>query len=258
MMKVSTDKFKLQHQQAQALMICNVWDAASAKQAEQLGFQAIGTSSAAIANMLGYADGEQMNFEELLFVVKRIKACTSLPFSVDMEAGYSEDPLEVAAYITALSELGVVGINIEDSNCDGERKLVAANQFAGFLASIKGQLNKDKIDIFINARTDSFILGMEDAVAETQRRAHLYAAAGADGLFVPCLTQEADIQAVVSETELPVNIMCMPELTDFKRLSALGVKRISMGNFLFDLLQDEFSASLKQITQASSFKPIFA
>mgnify|MGYP003871498709 FL=1 len=239
-------------------MICNVWDVASAKAAEKQNFKAIGTSSAAIASMLGYEDGEQITFEELLFIVKRIVACSKLPLTVDIEAGYSEDPLVTANYIKMLAEVGVVGVNVEDSQVNETRQLKNANTFAGYLLAIKGQLVKDQIDIFINVRTDVFLLGEGDAVAETQRRAKLYEAAGADGLFVPCITQTEDILSVINATELPVNVMCMPELPDFKTLAGLGVKRISMGNFLFDKLQGSFGVILNDIQRDKSFKSVFS
>ncbi|MCJ8299839.1 MAG: isocitrate lyase/phosphoenolpyruvate mutase family protein, partial [Pseudomonadales bacterium] len=186
---MKTQQFNVLHQQATPLMICNVWDVASSLTAEKLGFIAIGTSSAAIASMLGYEDGEEIAFEELLFIVKRILSCSKLPLTVDIEAGYSQDPLLTAAYIKTLAEVGVVGINIEDSRVTDTRKLIDANSFAGYLSAIKGQLVKDKIDIFMNVRTDTFLLGKENALAETQKRARLYEMAGADGLFVPCITQ---------------------------------------------------------------------
>ncbi|NRA20694.1 MAG: isocitrate lyase/phosphoenolpyruvate mutase family protein [Oceanospirillaceae bacterium] len=250
-------KFNALHQQATPLIICNVWDAASAKTAEKLHFSAIGTSSAAIASMLGYEDGEQMSFEELLFIVKRIAISSALPLTVDIEAGYSQDPLTTVAYIKSLVEAGVVGINIEDSKVNQTRALVDANSFAGYLSAIKGQLVKDQIDVFINVRTDTFLLGQEDALFETQKRAKLYEIAGADGLFVPCITKTADIAAVVKATAMPVNVMCMPDLPDFKSLTNLAVKRISMGNFLFDKLSSEFENTLNSILEDQSFKAVF-
>lgn len=254
---MKSHKFNALHQQSSPLIICNVWDVTSAKTGEKLGFNAIGTSSAAIASMLGYEDGEQMTFEELLYMVKRIVACSNLPLTVDIESGYSSDPLKTAYNIKTLADIGVVGINIEDSKVNGTRTLVDANSFAGYLSAIKGQLVKDQVDIFINVRTDTFLLGEEDALAETQKRASLYEVAGADGLFVPCITQNDDIQAIVSSTKLPINVMCMPNLPDFESLKALGAKRISMGNFLFDKLQADFEERLTQIQQANSFQSIF-
>lgn len=252
--------FTLLHQQSTPLLLCNVWDVASAKTAEQLGFSAIGTSSAAIARMLGYADGEHMPFEELLFIVKRITACSDLPLTVDIEAGFSDDAQITAVYIKALAQVGVVGINIEDSKVNKtseERVLMNENSFAGYLSALTTQLVKDNIIVFINVRTDTFLLGVEEALQETQKRAKLYQAAGADGLFVPCIVETEAIEKVVSSTTLPVNVMCMPVLPDFDTLKLLGVKRISMGNFLFDALQDDLSARLSKIQQTDSFQPVF-
>ena len=254
---MSTTLFNTLHQQSSPLMICNVWDVSSAKIAEKLNFKAIGTSSAAIASMLGYEDGEQMSFDELLFIVKRIATSSKLPLSVDIEAGYSQDPLVTAGYIKTLVEAGIVGINIEDSKIDGTRTLMNANSFAGYLSALKGQLLKDQIDIFINVRTDTFLLGKEDALAETKKRVKLYEKAGADGFFVPCITQAADVEAIVKTTTIPVNVMCMPDLPDFKLLTKLGVKRISMGNFLFDKLSNEFENTLNSILEDQSFKTVF-
>jgi 2-methylisocitrate lyase-like PEP mutase family enzyme len=238
-------------------MICNVWDVSSAKIAEKLNFKAIGTSSAAIANMLGYEDGEHIPFEELLFIVKRIATSTKLPLTVDIEAGYSHDPLITAGYVKALVEAGIVGINIEDSKVDETRTLIDANSFAGYLSAVKGQLLKDQIGVFINVRTDTFLLEQEDALAETKRRMKLYEIAGADGFFLPCITKVEDVEAIVKATTLPVNVMCMPDLPDFKTLTTLGVKRISMGNFLFDKLSNEFENILNAIMKKQSFKTIF-
>ncbi len=256
---MKSNEFKALHHKTSPLIICNVWDVASAKTAEKLGFSAIGTSSAAIASMLGYPDGEQMAFDELLFVVKRIAACSNLPLSVDIEAGFSQDPIQTAQYIKALADVGVgvVGINIEDSKVNAARTLIDANSFAGFLSAIKGQLSKDKLDVFINVRTDTFLLGVENMEAETKMRAHLYEVAGADGLFVPCISQKDDIQAITNSTKLPVNVMCMPNLPDFSFLESLGVKRISMGNFVFDKLQSDLEVRLSQIQQSNSFQAIF-
>lgn len=82
--------FNALHHQNHPLIIANVWDASSALAAQQAGYHALGTSSAAIASLPGYEDGEGMHFDELLFIVTRIKAVTTLPLSVDLEAGYGD------------------------------------------------------------------------------------------------------------------------------------------------------------------------
>lgn len=62
------------HNQHEPLLIANVWDAASAVAAQEAGYQALGTSSAAIASTLGYEDGQGMPFDALFYMVTRIQA----------------------------------------------------------------------------------------------------------------------------------------------------------------------------------------
>lgn len=76
--------FALLHQQDGPLLLANVWDVTSARAAQAAGYQAIGTSSAAIAAMYGYADGDGISFAELRHLVVRLRACCSLPLTVDM------------------------------------------------------------------------------------------------------------------------------------------------------------------------------
>lgn len=240
------------HTQDTPLVICNVWDAKSTLVAEDLGFLAVGTSSAAIASTLGYNDGEEMSFDELLFIVKRIVASTSLPVTVDIEAGYSHDQYVITDHINKLADIGVAGINVEDSLVKGERALQDADKFASRLQHITSNT-----DIFINVRTDTFLLGIENALEITLHRTNLYERAGADGIFVPCITAPNDIQAVAQATSLPLNVMCMPDLPNFETLTGLGVKRVSMGNFLFDVMYSHHNAVLKAIQEDQSFKAVF-
>ncbi|MEO9965751.1 MAG: isocitrate lyase/phosphoenolpyruvate mutase family protein [Reichenbachiella sp.] len=249
--------FKKLHENSQPLLIANVWDVASAKTAEKLGNQALGTSSAAIASMLGYQDGEEMRFEELEYIVQRICTAISIPLSVDLESGYSQDPAVISNHIQRLAALGVVGVNIEDSQVEKERDLLSATQFASCISEVKKKLESRGIDMFINARTDSFLLGRSDAVEESVRRIAQYEKAGVDGIFIPCAYQEHDIKAIVDCTKLPVNVMCMPGLPSFAILKDWGVKRISMGNFLFDKMQTNHYQILGQIIEDNSFQKVF-
>ena len=79
--------FKELHQQGEAIVIGNVWDAASACIAEKVGYQAIGTSSAAIASSRGLEDGESISFDEIFKIVQEIISKTSIPLTVDIEGG---------------------------------------------------------------------------------------------------------------------------------------------------------------------------
>ncbi len=158
-------KFKELHNQKNPLIIGNVWNVQSAKVYEKLSFQAIGTSSAAIAHSLGYEDGEQVPFSELLFIVEKISKSITLPLSVDIEFGYGNTATEIANNIISLEKLGVVGINIEDSFFEnGERKLKDRLQFCQLLQEVKYILTQQGISIFINARCDAFLLNLPNAL----------------------------------------------------------------------------------------------
>jgi 2-methylisocitrate lyase-like PEP mutase family enzyme len=223
--KTNDITFKKLHQQAAPLLIANVWNAHTAALAEKAGFQAVATSSHAIANALGHEDGEEMSVQELLFIVKRIKSAVRIPVSVDFEAGYSNDPMEVAEAVKQLADLGVSGINLEDGIVqDGKRLLGDAD-----LLVEKIKVIKSSIDIFINARTDTFTTQHPHALEEAIRRAQLYQTAGADGIFVPLIEKEEDIKSFVEQVNLPLNVFTTSNLPRYEQLAALGVKRISHG-----------------------------
>ncbi|WP_330960729.1 isocitrate lyase/PEP mutase family protein [Photobacterium sp. 53610] len=250
-------EFKQLHQRTTPFIIGNVWDAASACCAQQAGYQALGTSSAAIASLLGYEDGEHIPFAELVFMVRRIAAVSKLPLSVDIEAGFSRNPEVIAHHIQQLAALGVVGINLEDSRVDADRTLVPAEEFAAIVSAVKAILQQHQTEVFLNVRCDAFLLGSVHACAETVKRAQIYQRAGADGLFVPCLTQADDIKAVVAASTLPVNVMAMPDLPCFEVLAGLGVKRISSGNFAHDAMHRHLLNQLVEMKQSGSCKSLF-
>lgn len=242
------------HHQNIPLLLANVWDAASARAAEQAGYPALGTSSAAIAQMLRYADGEGMSFDELFYIVTRIKSVTVLPLSVDVEAGFGESAKEIAGNLKRLSTLGIAGVNLEDSSVvNGVRQLDDARVFAEKLKAIRVEVT----DMFINVRTDPYLLGHEQALQETLTRGKMYQQAGADGFFVPCVTAEQDIATLSREVALPLNVMCMPKLPDFRTLAKLGVKRISMGNFVHASVQATLEKTLRNIDKQQSFAGVF-
>jgi 2-methylisocitrate lyase-like PEP mutase family enzyme len=254
----NTDLFFQLHHQQEPLLIANVWNAQSAMIYEQLGFKAIATSSAAVAEANGYKDGEQIPFDEYLYVIKRIIASTKIPLSVDMETGFGDTNEEVVDNLVQLHKLGVAGINIEDSRIEnGKRKIHDVAWFADKLSVITRSLKSKNIRMFINVRCDTFILGLNDALAEATRRMNIYEQTGVDGIFLPCITSVADIKAAVSSTKLPLHVLCMPDLPDFKTLENAGVRRISMGDFAYAYLYKELGNVSRQILADGNFSALF-
>ncbi len=250
--------FKDLHNHNSPLLLGNVWDVQGALLFQKLGFKAIGTSSAAIATSLGYEDGESMPFGELLRIVKSIQSKVEIPLTVDIEGGYSREISELIDNIVALHKLGVVGINIEDSITNTQREILIAEDFSKIIQSIKSCLLKSSINMFLNVRTDAYIMGLKNPFEETLKRIELYEKSGADGIFIPCIVQENEIKKAVESTILPVNVMCMPDLPNFKNLETLGVKRISMGPFLYNNAIEKLENSINNIVSNKSFDTLFS
>lgn len=251
-------EFKLLHEQTSPLLIGNVWDVHSALIFERMNFKALGTSSAAIANSLGYEDGEQICFEELYTTVKSISAKVTIPLTVDIEAGYSRDTKTIIENIVALNQEGVVGINLEDSITEnGSRKMVDSRSFSETIKRVKQSLFKQGINMFLNVRTDPYIIGLDNALEESITRAKLYEIAGADGIFVPCIAGENDIKTLVNSVSLPVNVMATPSLPPFSKLEELGVKRISMGPLAYNKMNEHAKRILDNIQNNQSFDCLF-
>lgn len=251
------EKFKNLHHSSGLFVLPNAWNAKSALLFQENNFPAIATSSAAVAVSLGYADGEEMPFSDYLFIISRIASSLKIPLSVDIETGYGKSGEEIYNNILKLVDLGVVGINIEDSIIHKSGRVLKDEKlFAKTVEYIKNKLVADNLNLFINIRCDTYILNVENKNQETIKRLKVYESTGADGIFLPCIANEEDIAEAVSNTRLPLNVMCIPGLPDFETLNKLGVKRASMGPFLFNQVYKNVTESSQAITIAKSFSPI--
>jgi 2-methylisocitrate lyase-like PEP mutase family enzyme len=210
------------------LILPNIWDVAGARLLESLGAKAVATTSGGVAWSLGYQDGGDMSAALQARLAGEIVRAVKIPVSVDFEAGYSDKPSAVAENLKPLIEAGISGINIEDGT---DAPVLLAKK----IEAIKKMTSSLGVDIFLNTRTDVYL---QDLVAdkkklhETLARAAAYQSAGADGLFVPGLTDIADIAQITAGTELPVNLMASPDLPKMAELAKLNVRRLSAGTAL--------------------------
>lgn len=229
--------FRELHVNKLPLRLPNAWDAGSARLIESLGAAAVATTSAGMAWSLGYRDGRKSSTDEVIAAAGRIARVLSVPLSIDVENGYSDDPAEVANTVLRLVDLGVAGINIEDGTDDLEllvRKIDA----------IKVTVAKKGADIFVNARCDVFLASLVEKarmVDESIHRGTLYAAAGADGFFLPAIKEAKDIRSVSSALSLPLNAMAIPGLADAVQLGEWGVRRLSAGGAIAQIMWRETS-----------------
>jgi 2-methylisocitrate lyase-like PEP mutase family enzyme len=219
------------HKKGDPLVIFNAWDVATAKAIAKAS-PAVATSSAAVASALGYADGENTPFDVVTGLVLRMTAAVSVPVSIDLEAGYGDTPDAAAESAAIILEAGAIGINIEDGLSGGKRQLVSPEQHAAKIKAVRDSAQKLRIPMFINARTDPFLLEFgspDECLNEAAKRAKVYADAGADGIFVPGLTDLALIEKFAQLTPLPVNIMVTQGVPEIRDLARVGVRRVSLG-----------------------------
>ena len=258
-MSSNFQKFKQLHQQSDLLVLPNAWNAKSASIFEEKQFPAVATSSAAVAESLGYRDGEGMPFMDYLFIINRIVSAIRVPLTVDIEMGYGKTNAEVYTNILKLVELGVAGINIEDSIINqSKRTLKDTKTFGSTIEYIKNRLETEQLQLFINIRCDTYLLNIEKKREETIKRLKVYETTGADGIFLPCISNENDIVEAVNNTKLPVSVMCIPGLPGFAALNKLGVKRVSMGPFMFNKIYDNIGRLSETIDTSKNFSLILS
>ncbi len=223
---MSGQLFRNLHQGPGILLLPNAWDALTARLIESLGAKAIATTSAGLAWSRGYPDGNALPMDQLIAAIRDIACVIRVPLTVDIEAGYSHHPAEVARLVARVLALGVAGINIEDG--EGSPDLLCQK-----IAAIRDQAHSGA-EVFINARTDVHLRGLargEAATEEVIRRATRYRAAGCDGLFVPGLATADGMAAISAAIEpMPLNIMAVADLPSMDTLEKSGVRRLSSGS----------------------------
>jgi 2-methylisocitrate lyase-like PEP mutase family enzyme len=218
------------HDGPEPLLLANAWDAATAVLVESSGFPAVATTSGGVAQALGFEDGEKTPAEQMLAAVGRMAAAVDLPVTADLERGYGLSPEELVA---GMLDAGIVGLNYEDTDhAAGGKTLVDAAEQAEALAAIRAAADAAGVHLVINARVDTFVRGVDDALEEALRRGRLYLDAGADCVYPIFLKDEAAIGRMVEELDAPVNALLIPDAPPLPRLRELGVRRISVGSGL--------------------------
>jgi 2-methylisocitrate lyase-like PEP mutase family enzyme len=247
------------HHASQPLILINAWDAASAAMVEHCGLPAVATSSAAMANSLGFPDGQYLPWEQMLDAVARVCRAVKVPVTADIESGFASNVTALETSITQIIQAGAVGVNLEDlmpSQSENVRHgsplfplpvQIARIQAARRVAQAAG------IHLVINARTDAYWQAGVDpaeAMRNTLERAKAYLQAGADCIFIPGLRNPDHIRTIIDylranpppidplpadrlsieHGEPAINILAGPGVPSIPELAKLGVKRVSYGS----------------------------
>lgn len=221
------------HHAPRILILANAWDVISARMVEQLGFPAVATTSAGVAAVLGYPDGQRIPRKEMLEFVARIARGVSVPVTADMEAGYCTTPSEMAEMAREVLAAGVVGLNLEDVTGDDDSSQVEIELQAEKIAAVRDASASAGVSLVINARTDVYLMPIGPAETRFERtveRLRAYRHAGADCVFAPGIRDAETIEKLVRAVDAPLNILLQPGGPSVVELEKLGVARASIGS----------------------------
>jgi 2-methylisocitrate lyase-like PEP mutase family enzyme len=227
------ERFAALHAREGGFLMPNAWDGTSALLLKHAGFEALGTSSAAIASSLGRLDGRHaVSREEHLEHAALLGTLTDLPINGDFEDGYGATPSDVAATVEAAIASGLAGIGIEDTSGDPSTPI---RDFDDAVARLRAAANVAKGRIVLTGRTDNFLHGRLD-LDDTIKRLVAFAEVGADVLYAPYPPDMDAVHAIVKAVApKPVNILVgtMSGTLPWRELQRAGVKRVSMGSALY-------------------------
>ena len=242
------------HRPGTPLLLPNAWDVATAKAVVAAGFPVVATTSAGVAEALGYHDHEGAPGDEMLAAAARIARGVDVPVTVDAEAGYGMEPAELVA---ALHSMGAAGCNLEDTDHSTET-LRDPDQHAAWLRAVREAADADSYPLVINARVDVFLgpflagagPGTQDElVPDALRRANAYLEAGIDCVY-PITLWEADaLRRFMSEVHGAVNVVRLPQAPSLAELAELGVARVSWGHLLYRGAMARFAEELASLKE---------
>jgi 2-methylisocitrate lyase-like PEP mutase family enzyme len=246
-------RFHALHQRDRAFIIPNPWDSGTAKMLALLGFEALATTSAGYAFSTGLQDGA-VGRDAMLKHVAEITAATDLPVSADLENGFGDSPETCAETIRLAAATGLAGGSIEDVRPRPEGTLYDFEHAVERVRAAAEAAHALPEPFVLTARAENFIAGNPD-LRDTIRRLQAFQEAGADVLYAPGLKTREDIAAVVSSVHRPVNVVMglSGVQLDLATLSAIGVKRVSVGSSLSRAALTAFLRAAREMQQHGTF-----
>jgi 2-methylisocitrate lyase-like PEP mutase family enzyme len=251
------ERFAALHARPGAFVIPNPWDAGTARILAGLGFEALTTTSAALAFTLGKRDGDgTVTREETLANCKMIVEATDLPVAGDLQNGFGHAPEAAAETIRMAAGVGLVGGSIEDASGDPGQPLYEFQHAVERVAAAARAARALPFRFMLVGRAEGLLFGGK--VDDCIRRLQAFEAAGADVLYAPGLRRAEDIRTVCASVKKPVNVLMGPDWMEEHPLSitdlaALGVKRVSVGSALSRAAQGAFTRAAQAIRELGTF-----
>ena len=228
MVNADMDRLAQRLHAKQILVAPGIYDALTAVVAERSGFEMVFLSGSAVAaSQLGRPDVGLTTMSEMTQILDRIADRVSIPIIVDADSGFG-NATQVARTVRSFERAGAAAIQIEDQintksmSEIGKRPLISKQAMVG---KIEAALDaRKKSSLLISARTDAVF---SEGTSLALERAHAYADAGADIVFIEGLTDVDDLEMVVSQLSAKVFLLFNHLNEDgpsLARLESLGFK----------------------------------
>jgi 2-methylisocitrate lyase-like PEP mutase family enzyme len=235
----------------------NPWDVGTAVVLQQLGFQALATTSAGFAFSRGLPDDVlAVPLDATLAHFREIVAATPLPVNADFQAGFAAEPEGVAANVKLCIATGVAGLSIEDATGDGAHPLYEQRLAVERIQAARAAIDASGLPVVLTARCEAWLVGHEDPARVARERLVAFAEAGADCLYAPGVREPREIAALVAAVApKPLNVLVSAPTPDFTvaRLADLGVRRISLGSALARAAWGAFLRAAQEMATSGSF-----
>jgi len=241
------------HQRPHAFIIPNPWDAGTARLLAYVGFEALATTSMGFAFSTGRPDNT-VGREDTMAHIAEIAQATNLPISADLENGFDDSPDGVVETIALAAIAGAVGGSIEDASGRPDHPIYGKEHAAERIRAAAEAARALPFAFMLTARAENYLHGRPD-LADTIARLQAYQAAGADVLYAPGLTSREDIAAVVSSVDRPINVVMGLQGVQLSldELSAIGVRRVSVGSALCRTALGAFLRAAREMREQGTF-----
>jgi len=245
--------FRALHERKSAFIIPNPWDVGTARMLENLGFEALATTSMGFALSIGKQDNAAGR-EAVLAHAAALTSATNLPISADLENGFGDAPEVAAETIHLAAQAGLVGGSIEDSTQRSENPVYELGHAVDRVRAAVAAARSLPFPFTLTARAENYLHRRPD-LKDTIHRLQAYQEAGADVLYAPGLTLKQDIAEVVRSVDRPVNVLMglVGVGLSLAELSAIGVRRISVGSGLYRIAHAAFLRAAREMRDAGTF-----
>ncbi|HXB98864.1 MAG TPA: isocitrate lyase/phosphoenolpyruvate mutase family protein [Terriglobales bacterium] len=245
--------FRALHGRDRAFIIPNPWDVGTARLLAHLGFEALATTSAGYAFSAGQRDNT-ITRDEMMSHLSAIASATDLPVSADLENGFGHTPEIAAETIQLAATAGVVGGSIEDATGRADHPIYEREHAVERVRAAAEAARALPFTFTLTGRAENYLHGRPD-LRDTIRRLQAYQEAGADVLYAPGLTTKDDIAAVISSVDRPVNVVMGLQGVQLSlaELSAIGVKRVSVGSALSRAALGAFLRAAREMQEHGTF-----